>query len=98
MATPRAYWKGYLRLSLVSIAVEMFPALESSNRPALHQIHRPSGRRIRYEKVVPGIGPVEKADIARGVEVEDDQPLAGFARFYARDPFGNRIEFLRPNQ
>jgi DNA end-binding protein Ku len=72
MATPRAYWKGYLRLSLVSIAVEMFPALESSNRPALHQIHRPSGRRIRYEKVVPGIGPVEKADIARGVEVEDD--------------------------
>src|SRR5690606_22267690 len=33
-----------------------------------------------------------------GVEVEDDQPLPGFARFYARDPFGNRIEFLRPNQ
>jgi DNA end-binding protein Ku len=72
MATPRAYWKGYLRLSLVSIAVEMFPALESGNRPAMHQIHRPSGRRIRYEKTVPGIGPVDKADIARGVEVEDD--------------------------
>jgi catechol 2,3-dioxygenase-like lactoylglutathione lyase family enzyme len=33
-----------------------------------------------------------------GVEVEDDQPLPGFARFYARDPFGNRIEFLRPDQ
>jgi DNA end-binding protein Ku len=72
VAAPRAYWKGYLRLSLVSIAVEMFPALESGSRPALHQIHRPSGRRIRYEKTVPGLGPVEKADIARGVEVDDD--------------------------
>ncbi|MDX9740165.1 MAG: Ku protein [Gammaproteobacteria bacterium] len=72
MPAPRAYWKGYLRLSLVSIAVEMFPALESGSRPAMHQIHRPSGRRIRYEKTVPGLGPVEKADIARGVEVDDD--------------------------
>lgn len=72
MATPRAYWKGHLRLSLVSIAVEMYPAIESASRPAMHQIHRPSGRRIRYQKTVPGLGPVDKADIARGVEVEDD--------------------------
>lgn len=72
MAAPRAYWKGHLRLSLVSIAVEMYPAIESTSRPAMHQIHRPSGRRIRYQKTVPGLGPVDKTDIARGVEVEDD--------------------------
>lgn len=72
MATPRAYWKGHLRLSLVSIAVEMYPAVEGGSRPAMHQIHRPSGRRIRYQKTVPGLGPVDKTDIARGVEVEDD--------------------------
>jgi catechol 2,3-dioxygenase-like lactoylglutathione lyase family enzyme len=31
-----------------------------------------------------------------GVETMDDEPLAGYRRFYARDPFGNRIEFLEP--
>lgn len=72
MAPPRTWWKGHLRLSLVSIAVDMYPAVASSVRPSLHQIHRPSGRRIRYQKTVPGIGPVENADIARGVAVGDD--------------------------
>lgn len=72
MAAPRPYWKGHLRLSLVSIAVELYPAIASSNRPAMHQIHRPSGKRVRYQKTVPGLGPIDTADIARGVEVEDD--------------------------
>lgn len=72
MAAPRPYWKGHLRLSLVSIAVELYPAIASSNRPAMHQIHRPTGKRVRYQKTVPGLGPIDAADIARGVEVEDD--------------------------
>ncbi len=72
VAAPRPYWKGHLRLSLVSIAVELYPAIASSNRPAMHQIHRPSGKRVRYQKTVPGLGPIDSADIARGVEVEDD--------------------------
>jgi DNA end-binding protein Ku len=72
VAAPRPYWKGHLRLSLVSIAVELYPAIVSSSRPAMHQIHRPSSQRIRYQKSVPGIGPVDASDIARGVEVEDD--------------------------
>jgi len=72
MAAPRPYWKGYLRLSLVSIAVELYSAVAGSNRPSMHQIHRPSGKRIRYEKTVPGLGPVETGDIARGVEVDED--------------------------
>jgi len=33
---------------------------------------------------------------AAGHEVRDDEPLSGFRRFYADDPFGNRIEFLQP--
>src|SRR5690606_34606256 len=72
MAAPRPYWKGHLRLSLVSIAVELYPAVAGSNRLSMHQIHKPTGKRIRYEKTVPGLGPVETADIAKGVEVEDD--------------------------
>lgn len=66
----RAYWSGRIRLALVSIPVEVFPATSSSPRISFHQIHEPSGKRIRYEKVVPGIGPVDAEDIVKGYEVE----------------------------
>lgn len=69
MAT-RAYWSGRIRLALVSIPVEIVPATRSSNRISFHQIHEPSGKRIRYEKVVPGLGPVDTDDIVKGYEVE----------------------------
>jgi len=72
MAAPRAFWKGHLRLSLVTIGVNLHAASASSAKLALHQFHKPSRKRIRYEKVVPGIGPVDPADITRGVEVERD--------------------------
>ena len=35
--------------------------------------------------------------VAAGHEVYDDEPLAGYDRFYASDPFGNRLEFMEPN-
>jgi DNA end-binding protein Ku len=69
----RAYWKGYLRLSLVTIGIELFTAVNSSKDTALHQIHKPSGKRIRYEKVAPGIGAVKAKDIVKGFEVEKDE-------------------------
>lgn len=68
----RAYWQGYLRLSLVSIGVELYAATMSAETTALHQIHKPSGKRVRYEKVVPGIGPIEASDIVKGFEIGDD--------------------------
>jgi DNA end-binding protein Ku len=66
----RAYWSGRIRLALVSIPVDVVPATKSASRIAFNQIHEPSGKRIRYEKVVPGIGPVEAEDIVKGYEVE----------------------------
>lgn len=69
----RAYWKGYLRLSLVTIGVELFTAVKSGSRPALHQIHEPSGKRVRYEKVAPGIGPIDRDEIIKGFEIDKDQ-------------------------
>ena len=66
----RAYWSGRIRLALVSIPVDIVPATKSSSRIAFNQIHEPSGKRIRYEKVVPGIGPVDAADIVKGYEVD----------------------------
>jgi DNA end-binding protein Ku len=70
--SPRAYWKGFLRLSLVSIGVQIYNAIESKSEISFRQIHKPSGRRVNYEKVVQGIGKVENADIAKGYEVDDD--------------------------
>lgn len=67
---PRAYWSGRIRLALVSIPVDIVPATKSSSRISFHQIHEPSGKRIRYEKVVPGIGPVDTDEIVKGYEVE----------------------------
>jgi DNA end-binding protein Ku len=69
MAT-RAYWSGRIRLALVSIPVEVVSATKTSSRISFHQIHEPSGKRIRYEKVVPGIGPVDTDEIVKGYEVE----------------------------
>jgi DNA end-binding protein Ku len=68
----RAYWKGYLRLSLVTIAVEVYNAVESKSEISFRQIHKPSGRRVNYEKVVQGVGKIDSADIVKGYEVDTD--------------------------
>jgi DNA end-binding protein Ku len=71
-AKHRAYWKGYLRLSLVTIGVQIYNAVESKGTISFRQIHKPSGRRVQYEKVVEGIGKIENADIVKGYEVDTD--------------------------
>lgn len=68
----RAYWKGYLRLSLVLISVEIYNAVETKSEISFRQIHKPSGRRVNYEKVVQGIGKIDNADIVKGYEVDTD--------------------------
>ena len=65
----RPSWRGQIRLALVSIPVEVFPASKSGASISFHQIHEPSGKRIKYEKVVPGIGPVDRDEIIKGYEV-----------------------------
>lgn len=72
---PRPVWKGQLRLSLVSIAVEMYTATVTGARVSFRQIHKPSGKPINYEKVAAGVGPVDKDDIFSGFEVEKDEFL-----------------------
>ena len=72
---PRAYWKGHIRLSLVSFPVELYSATTSRARLAFHQIHRPTGERIRHQKVVPEIGPVDDDDIVKGLEVSKGEYL-----------------------
>ncbi|MEZ5828331.1 MAG: Ku protein [Hyphomicrobiales bacterium] len=67
---PRAFWTGHLRLSLVNIPVRLYPATTAEKSIAFHQIHEPSGKRIRYQKIAPGVGPVENEEITKGYEYE----------------------------
>tara|TARA_B100001971_G_C18230992_1_gene563884 strand:- start:1059 stop:1892 length:834 start_codon:yes stop_codon:yes gene_type:complete len=69
MMAARAYWQGQIRLALVSIPVEIYSASQSGAKISFRQIHEPSGKRISYEKVVEGVGPVDRDDIIRGYEL-----------------------------
>ncbi|MBO9456259.1 Ku protein [Paracoccus sp. R12_1] len=71
----RAVWKGQLRLSLVSIPVELHSATKSGARISFRQIHQPSGKPVRYEKTVPGVGPVKSDEILKGYETGDGEYL-----------------------
>lgn len=66
----RPYWKGQLRLALVSIPVEIYSATKSGASVAFRQIHKPSGKPVKYVKSVPGIGPIDVDDIMKGYEYE----------------------------
>lgn len=67
----RAIWKGQLRLSLVSIPIEIHSARNSGSRVSFRQIHGPSGKPVRYQKTVTGIGPVDSDDIMKGYETDN---------------------------
>jgi len=65
----RPIWRGQIRLGLVSIPVELYSATKSGAQIQFHQVHEPTGKRIKYEKVVPGVGPVDRDEIVKGYEV-----------------------------
>jgi Ku protein len=79
---PRAYWKGYLKLSLVACPIALYPASSSSERVSFNRINTKTGNRLKQQMVDAESGePVEKEDIGRGYEyakgqyliVEDDE-------------------------
>jgi DNA end-binding protein Ku len=71
---PRAYWKGYLKLSLVSCPVALFPASSEREKISFNQINKKTGNRIRYRKVDAETGDeVDSADIIKGYEVGKGQ-------------------------
>jgi DNA end-binding protein Ku len=73
---PRAYWKGYLKLSLVSCPIALFPASSEREKVSFHQLHKQTGNRIKYRKVDAETGDeVESADIIKGYEVGKGQYL-----------------------
>jgi len=65
---PRAYWKGFLRLSLVSCPILLYPATSEREKIRFHQLHKQTGNRIKYKKV----------DAETGREVEQDDIIKGY--------------------
>lgn len=77
MAAPRAYWKGYLKLSLVTCAVQLFPASSQSEKTRFHQINRKTGNRLRQQMIDESTGKVvEGDDKGRGYEISDGKYVA----------------------
>ncbi|WP_421760201.1 Ku protein [Devosia sp.] len=70
---PRASWKGYIKLSLVSCPVKMFPATSTSERISFNQLHKDTHNRINMKPVDPELGLVERSDLVKGYEYEDKQ-------------------------
>lgn len=67
---PRAYWKGYLKLSLVSCPISLFPATSEREKISFHQLHKQTGNRIKYKKVDAETGrEVDADDIVKGYEI-----------------------------
>ena len=73
---PRAYWKGYLKLSLVSCPIALFPATSEREKISFHQINEDTGNRIKYRKVDAETGDeVDSSKIIKGYEVGKGQYL-----------------------
>ena len=65
---PRAYWKGYLKLSLVSCPIAVYPATSEREKISFNQLNKATGHRIRYRKV----------DAETGEDVPSDQIIKGY--------------------
>jgi len=70
---PRANWKGFLRLSLVTCPVALYPATSDTEKVSFNQINRKTGHRIKYAKVDADTGEeVANEDIMKGYKVDTD--------------------------
>src|SRR6266700_2371904 len=73
---PRANWKGFLRLSLVTCPVALFPATSDTEKVSFNQINRKTGHRIKYAKVDADTGEeVASDDIMKGYKVDTDTSI-----------------------
>src|SRR3954471_11881648 len=71
---PRANWKGFLRLSLVTCPVALNPATSESAKISFNQLNRQTGHRVKYLKVDADTGDeVPNEDIVKGYELEKGQ-------------------------
>src|ERR1700753_3923821 len=81
---PRAYWKGYLRLSLVSCPIALYPAASTSERVSFHRINKKTGNRLKQQNVdSDSREPVENEELEKShiesthtIEIDSSVPRA----------------------
>jgi non-homologous end joining protein Ku len=73
---PRPHWKGYLKLSLVSCPIALYPAISAAERVSFRQVNKQTGNRLRQQLVDSVTGdPVDSYDKGRGYEVRENRFL-----------------------
>jgi DNA end-binding protein Ku len=70
---PRTSWKGFLRLSLISVPVKAFTANNPGEEIHLNQLHKDCNSRVRYQKVCPEHGELSQEQIVKGYEYQKDR-------------------------
>jgi DNA end-binding protein Ku len=76
MPPARPFWKGYLKLSLVSCPIALYPASSSSERVSFRQINKKTGHRLKQQLIDSVTGEVvESADKGRGYEIGKNEYL-----------------------
>jgi DNA end-binding protein Ku len=69
----RPSWKGYLKLSLVSCPVQLYPATTSTEKISFNLLHKDTLNRVRMVPTDPELGPVERADLVKGYPIDKDR-------------------------
>src|SRR4051812_33417221 len=73
---PRAHWKGFLKLSLVSCPIALYPAISAAEKISFRQVNRETGNRLRRQLVDAGTGAVvSSANLGRGYQVAENDFL-----------------------
>jgi DNA end-binding protein Ku len=70
---PRPIWKGHLKLSLVSFAVRLHSATETSTRIRFNYLHRDCGQRLKQQMICPVHGEIPRTEMVKGYEYEEDR-------------------------
>jgi len=68
-----AYWKGNVRLSLVTFPVELYVGVSDAQKVRLHKLSKESGERVHYKDTTESEGTLKKSDIVKGYEYEKGQ-------------------------
>ena len=70
----RAYWKGYLKLSLVSCPVKLYPATSSTaGKISFNMLHKDTLNRVQQKYHDPELGEIDRADLVKGYQFEKDR-------------------------
>ncbi len=70
---PRSSWKGYLKLSLITVPVKAFTANNTTETLRLNQLHKDCHSRVKYQKICPEHGELKQTEIVSGYEYAKDQ-------------------------